>query len=81
MVEELAVLRHLGGWMILENELEGQQQYSRRTRIHFNKVRLPTTENVKVIFHVDTDNLVPNICYQNLEKKHQFGRHWPDTYN
>ena len=45
-----------------------QQQYSRRTSLRFNNVRLPTSENGKVIFPVDTDNLVLNICNQNLEQ-------------
>jgi hypothetical protein len=53
---------------VLENKLEDQQQYSRRTTLRFNNVRLPSSENGKVIFPVDTDNLFLNICTQDLEQ-------------
>ena len=53
---------------VLENELENQQQNSRRTSLRFNNARLPASGNGKVIFRIDTDNLVLNICSQDLEQ-------------
>ena len=67
--EQDETIKHLQSKMsVLENELEDQQQYSRRTSLRFNNVRLPASENGKVIFPVDTDNLVLNICNQDLEQ-------------
>lgn len=53
---------------VLENELEDQQQYYSRTTLRINNARLPDSENGKVIFPVDTDNLDLNVCNQNLEQ-------------
>lgn len=67
--EQDEIIKHLHSKMsVLENELEDQQQYFRRTSLRFNNVRLPTSENGKVIFPVDTDNLVLIICNQDLEQ-------------
>ena len=53
---------------VLEHELEEQQQYSRRTSLRFNSVKLPTNEEGNIEFPVDTDSLVLNICNDNLEQ-------------
>lgn len=66
--EQDEIIEHLQSKLsVLENELGDHQQYSSRTSLRFNNVRLPTSENGKVIFAVDTDNLVLNQCNQDLE--------------
>ena len=67
------IIKHLQSKMsVLENEPEDQQQYFRRTSLRFNNVCLPASENSKVIFSVDTDNIVLNICNQDLEQNISF---------
>jgi len=51
---------------VLEKDLEEQQQYSRRTSLRFNNVNLPSDNRGKVIYPVDTDSLVLNICNDSL---------------
>lgn len=53
---------------VLEQELEEQQQYSRRTSLRFNSVKLPTNENGDITYPINTDALVMNICKDNLEQ-------------
>ena len=50
---------------VLEKDLEEQQQYSRRTNLRFNNVNLPSNRG-KVIYPIDTDSLVLNICNDSL---------------
>ena len=52
----------------MEKDLEEQQQYSRRTSLRFNNVKLPTDDSGKIVFPVDTDTLVLNICTEKLEQ-------------
>ncbi len=53
----------------LERGLEEQQQYSRRTSLRFNNVRLPTDATTnKIIFPVDTDSIVLDICNSALKQ-------------
>ena len=67
--EQDEIIKHFHSKMsVLENELKDQQQYFRRTSLRFNNVRLLTSEHGKVIFPVDTDNLVLIICNQDLEQ-------------
>jgi hypothetical protein len=46
----------------LEKRLEEQEQYSRRTSLRFNNVRVPTNGNNVVKTPIDTDSLVLGIC-------------------
>lgn len=46
----------------LERGLEEQQQYSRRTSLRFNNVKLPTDHRGNIIFPVETDTLAVDIC-------------------
>jgi NCAIR mutase (PurE)-related protein len=46
----------------LEKRLEEQEQYSRRTSLRFNNVKVPTNSNNVVQTPIDTDSLVLDIC-------------------
>ena len=46
----------------LEKRLEEQEQYSRRTSLRFNNVKVSTNSNNVVKTHIDTDSLVLDIC-------------------
>ena len=52
----------------LEKELEEQQQYSRRTSLRFNNVKLPLDNNNKIIYPIDTDSLVLDVCNDQLSQ-------------
>ncbi len=53
----------------LENRVEEQEQYSRRTSLRFNNVPVPLDEKGEVIYPIDTDKLVLDICHNQLKKK------------
>jgi TolA-binding protein len=46
----------------LEKRLEEQEQYSRRTSLRFNNVKVPTNSKNVVQTPIDTDSLVLDIC-------------------
>jgi hypothetical protein len=46
----------------LEKRLKEQEQYSRRTSLRFNNVKVPTNGNNVVKTPIDTDSLVLGIC-------------------
>ena len=50
----------------LENRIESQEQYSRRTSLRFNNVPVPVDVNGKIIHPVDTDNIILDICRNKL---------------
>jgi hypothetical protein len=50
----------------IEKRLEEQEQYSRRTSLRFNNVRVPTNGNNVVKTPIDTDSLVHGICKNQL---------------
>ena len=51
----------------LEKRLEEQEQYSRRTSLRFNNVKVATNGNNVVKRPIDTDSLVLGICKNNEE--------------
>ena len=51
----------------LETRLEEQEQYSRRTSLRFNNVKLPTDDNGQINKPIDTDSLVLDICKKKLK--------------
>jgi hypothetical protein len=53
----------------LEKRLEEQEQYSRRTSLRFNNVKVPTNGNNVVKTPTDTDSLVLGICKNQLGVK------------
>ncbi|KAK6171695.1 hypothetical protein SNE40_018135 [Patella caerulea] len=55
--------------MSLEKRLEEQEQYSRRTSLRFNTVRVPTKVSGNIITPIDTDSLVLDICKKQLGVK------------
>lgn len=52
--------------MELENRIEEQEQYSRRTSLRFNNVPVPSDVDGNVIQPIDSDKLVLDICAQKL---------------
>jgi hypothetical protein len=46
----------------VEERVEEQEQYSRRTSLGFNNVRVPTNSNGDIIQPIDTDSIVLQIC-------------------
>ena len=46
----------------VEETVEEQEQYSRRTSLRFNNVRVPTNSNGDIIQPIDTDSIVLQIC-------------------
>jgi hypothetical protein len=46
----------------VEERVEEQEQYSRRTNLRFNNVRVPTNSNGNIIQPIDTDSIVLKIC-------------------
>ena len=53
----------------LEKRLEEQEQYSRRTSLMFNNVKVPSNGNNVVKTPIDTDSLVLDICKNQLGVK------------
>lgn len=50
-----------------ELKLEEQEQYSRRTSLRFNNVKVPTDGRGNIIKPIDTDSLVLDICNNKLK--------------
>ena len=46
----------------VEERVEEREQYSRRTRLRFNNVRVPTNSNGDIILPIGTDSIVLQIC-------------------
>jgi hypothetical protein len=66
----------------LDRRLEETEQYSRRTSLRFNSVKLPTKPNGQIIRLINSDHLVFDICnnelgldlqLQDLGRTHPFG--------
>jgi hypothetical protein len=53
----------------VEERVEEQEQYSRRTSLRFNNVRVPTNSNGDIIQPIDTDSIVLQICKNQLGVK------------
>jgi hypothetical protein len=53
----------------LDKRLEEQEQYSRRTSLRYNNVKVPTISYNVVKTHIDTDPLVLGICKNQLGVK------------
>ncbi|CAC5386810.1 unnamed protein product [Mytilus coruscus] len=53
----------------LENRLEIQEQYSRRTSLRFNNIPIPVDRlsGGKIVHPVDTDNIILDICKNKLK--------------
>ncbi|CAG2239435.1 unnamed protein product [Mytilus edulis] len=53
---------------LLENRLEIQEQYSRRTSLRFNNVAIPADriQGAKIVHPVDTDSIILDICNNKL---------------
>lgn len=53
---------------LLENRLEIQEQYSRRTSLRFNNVAIPADriQGAKIVHPVDTDSIILDICNHKL---------------
>ncbi|CAG2257059.1 unnamed protein product [Mytilus edulis] len=53
---------------LLENRLEIQEQYSRRTSLRFNNVPIPADriQGAKIVLPVDTDSIILDICNNKL---------------
>jgi len=64
----------------VETRIEEQEQYSRRTSLRFNNVKVPTNRKGEIIQPVDTDSIVLEICNKDLGLKldiHHIGRSHP----
>ena len=46
----------------IEERVAEQEQYSRRTSLRFNNIRVPTDSNGDIIQPIDTDSIVLQIC-------------------
>ena len=46
----------------LEIRLESQEQYFRRTSLRFQNIKVPVNERGRIIYPVNTDDLILNIC-------------------
>ena len=53
----------------VEERVEEQEQYSRRTSVRFNNGRVPTNSNGDIIQPIDTDSIVLQICKNQLGVK------------
>ena len=53
----------------VEERVEEPEQYSRRTSLRFNNVRVPTNSNGDIIQPIDTDSIVLQICKNQLGVK------------
>ena len=51
---------------ILENRIENQEQYSRRTSLRFHNISVPVDGNGRIIHPVDTDNIIVKLCTEKL---------------
>lgn len=64
----------------MESRLEEQEQYSRRTSLRFNNVKLPTDGRGNIMKQFDTDTMVLEICKNQLNvdlQKTDIGRSHP----
>ncbi|CAC5390839.1 unnamed protein product [Mytilus coruscus] len=52
---------------LLENRLENQEQYSRRTSLRFHNIQVPVGIIGKVIHPVNTDDLILDVCNKKLD--------------
>lgn len=52
----------------VENRIEEQEQYSRRTSLRFNNVPAPVDNKGQIIMPINTDQLVLDICNKNLKQ-------------
>ena len=52
----------------VENRIEEQEQYSRRTSLRFNNVPAPVDNKDQIITPINTDQLVLDICNKNLKQ-------------
>ncbi|CAC5406248.1 unnamed protein product [Mytilus coruscus] len=50
----------------LEDRMEKQEQYSRRTSLRFNKISVPVDERGRIQHPVNTDELILNVCNNKL---------------
>ncbi|KAK6190486.1 hypothetical protein SNE40_002348 [Patella caerulea] len=53
----------------VESRLEEQEQYSRRTSLRFNNVKVPVDANGYIVKPVDTDSIIQEICDKQLGVK------------
>jgi hypothetical protein len=64
----------------IEEWVEEQEQYSRRTSLRFNNIRVPTNSNGDIIQPIDTVSIVFQICKNQLGAKislNEIGRSHP----
>jgi hypothetical protein len=64
----------------IEERVAEQEQYSRRTSLRFNNIRVPTDSNGDIIQPIDTDSIVLQICKNQLGAKislNEIGRSHP----
>ncbi|CAC5369740.1 unnamed protein product [Mytilus coruscus] len=52
---------------LLENRLENQEQYSRRTSLRFHNIQVPVDRYGKVMHPVNTDDLILDVCNKKLD--------------
>ena len=50
----------------LESRIEGQEQYSRRTSLHFHNIKVPVDERGNAKHPVNTDEFILNVCNDKL---------------
>ena len=50
----------------LESRIEGQEQYSRRTSLRLQNIKVPVDERGNVKHPVNTDELILNVCNDKL---------------
>jgi hypothetical protein len=77
-VWEKAIIYHLLQDKLdkVEERVEEQEQYSRRTSLRFNNVRVPTNSNGDIIQPIDTDSIVLQICKNQLGVKLNLISEW-----
>ena len=46
--------------------MENQEQYSRQTSLRFHNIKVPVDQRWKIIYPVDTDDLVLQVCNTKL---------------
>ena len=64
----------------IEERVEEQEQYNRRTSLRFNNIRVPTNSSGDIIQPIDTDSIVFQICKNQLGVKislNEIGRSHP----
>ena len=52
----------------LESRIEGQEQYSRRTSLHFHNIKVPVDERGNAKHPVNTYELILNVCNKGNNK-------------